>query len=244
MNQEELSEILKNLGLNQKQAAVYLACLELGSGTIQEIAKKSQVKRTSIYNFLEDMKARGLLTVIEQDNKVLLVAEDPHILLNRAQDQVKQLEKMMPEFRGIFNRPGTKPRVRFYQGIDGLKKIYEDTLLTGETIYEISDFEKMFTAMEPNWMWDYPLRRAQKGIKAFSIAKDGNKAREVRSQDKKQRRETRLVKNVQFETEINLYGDKVALLSFRRPYAGIVIEDRAIAQTLKSIWNILWQTAK
>ena len=45
-----------------------------------------------------------------------------------------------------------------------------------------------------------------------------------------------------FETEINIYGDKVAMLSFRRPYAGVIIEDRAIAQTLKSVWKMMWES--
>jgi len=47
------------------------------------------------------------------------------------------------------------------------------------------------------------------------------------------------VNNGIFETEVNIYGNKVALISFRRPYAGVIIEDRAIAQTLKSVWKVI-----
>jgi len=53
MNQ--LNETLLQMGLNEKEAKVYLACLELGGATIAEIAEKSGVKRTSIYNFLEEL---------------------------------------------------------------------------------------------------------------------------------------------------------------------------------------------
>ena len=244
MQNPNLTAILQNLGLNEKEAKVYLACLELGSATIQEVSDKAGVKRTSVYNFLEDMKARGFITEIQQDKKMLLIAEDPHTLIQKADEQKKQLEKILPEFLSIYNLPGEKPKVRFYQGIEGLKKVYEDTLKESNPIYLISDYEKMFSAIETDWMWQYGEKRAAKKIKAFSIAKEGAKAKEVKTKDNKQLRETRFIKEVDFETEINIYGDKVALLSFRRPYAGVIIEDKAISQTLLSMWRVIWNLAK
>lgn len=244
MKTGSLTTILQNLGLNEKEAKVYLACLELGSATVREVSDKAGVKRTSVYNFLEDMKARGFITEVKHGKRILLTAEDPHNLLKIADEQKKQFEEMLPEFLSIYNLPGNKPAVRFYQGVDGLKRIYEDTLKQGETIYEVSDYERMFETVEPEWMWTYPKSRAEKGIRAYSIAKEGAQAQKVRANDSKQLRETRFVKDVNFETEINIYGDKVALLSFRRPYAGVIIEDRAIAQTLKSMWKIVWNQAK
>jgi len=244
MKTTNLTTILQNLGLNEKEAKVYLACLELGSATVQEVSDKAGVKRTSVYNFLEDMKARGFITEVKQGKKMLLIAEDPHALLKKADEQKKQLEEMLPEFLSIYNLPGEKPKVRFYQGIDGLKRIYEDTIKESTPIYLISDYERMFEAIEPEWMWNYAKRRTEKSIKAFSIAKEGVKGREVKIKDTEQLRETRFIKEADFETEINIYGNKVALLSFRRPYAGVIIEDMAIAQTLKSMWKIVWNQAK
>lgn len=240
----DLVTILQRLGLNDKEAKMYLACLELGSASVQEIAEKSGVKRTSIYNFLEDMKARGFISEVRHGKRILLVPEDPHVLLKKAEEQRKHLEEALPEFMSIYNRPGEKPKVRFYQGVEGLKRIYEDTLTAGETIYEISDYERMFETIEQDWMWNYPKYRAEKDIKAYSIAKEGLQAEKVRAKDEEQLRETRFVKDVNFETEINIYGDKVAMLSFRRPYAGVIIEDKAIAQTLRSMWRIIWNQAK
>jgi len=244
MKTTNLTTILQNLGLNEKEAKVYLACLELGSATVQEVSDKAGVKRTSVYNFLEDMKARGFITEVKYGKRILLTAEDPHTLLKKADEQKKQLEELLPEFLSIYNLQGSKPKVKFYQGVEGLKRIYEDTLKHGGSIYLVSDYERMFETIEPDWMWDYATRRMGKGIKAFSIAKESARGLEVKNRDSKHLRETRFVKEVDFETEINIYGDKIALLSFRRPYAGVIIEDRAIAQTLKSMWKIIWKQAK
>jgi len=243
MKTTNLTTILQNLGLNEKEAKVYLACLELGSATVQEVSDKAGVKRTSVYNFLEDMKVRGFITEVKHGKRILLIAEDPQTLLKKADEQKRQLEEMLPEFLSIYNLPGEKPKVKFYQGVEGLKRVYEDTLEEGSPIYLISDYEQMFEALDSEWMWDYAKRRTKKEIKAFSIAKEGVQAKKVKADDSEQLRETRFIKDVDFETEINIYGNKVALLSFRRPYAGVIIEDRAIAQTLKSMWKIIWKQA-
>jgi len=244
MKKTNLNAILRNFGLNDKEADVYLACLELGSATVQEVADKAGVKRTSVYNFVEDMKARGFITEVKYGKRILLIAEDPHTLLKKADEQKKKLEETLPEFMGLYNQPGEKPRVRYYQGVEGLKRIYEDTLKEGVSIYEISDYERMFEAIDQDWLREYPEQRIKNNIKAYSIAKEGIQARKVRAKDGKQLRETRFVSEVNFETEINIYGNKVALLSFRRPYAGVIIEDRAISQTLRSMWDIIWKQAK
>ncbi|HAT03579.1 MAG TPA: hypothetical protein DCS29_02255 [Candidatus Magasanikbacteria bacterium] len=238
----EVVKILEQLGIDEKQASVYLACLELGSATVQELSEKSGVKRTSIYNFLEEMKSRGLVTEVKQGNKVLLIPEDPNILLQRAHEHVKKISGLLPDLMAIFNRPGNKPKVHYYQGIEGLIRAYEEMINVGENIVGFSDYEKMFEALPHEFLLSYPPRRKEKNMTFSSVAKDGPWGRKVKEWDKDQMRETRLVKDIELDTEVNIYGNKVMLLSFRRPYAGVIIEDHAIATTMKSIWKMVWKT--
>ena len=71
--------------------------------------------------------------------------------------------------------------------------------------------------------------------------KDGEMVKAVLVRARKEhKREIKIAESVNFETEINIYGNKIALLSFQRPYAGVIIEDIAIAQTHRSIWQLLW----
>lgn len=238
---KNLQQILKNFGLSEKEAEVYLACLELGEATVQEIAEKSGVKRTSVYNFLEDMKGRGLVAEVRRGGKILLSAENPEILLHRAQEHFEDLRTFMPEFLGLYNQMAHKPKVKFYQGVEGLKKTYLETLKAEKEIYLISDFEKMFQAVPEDWMFDYAQQRTEKNIKAWCLARDSQTARRIKSLDKKQNRETRIFnKDFNLETEINIFGNKVALLSFKKPYIAVIIEDAAIAQTLLSMWKMIW----
>lgn len=238
----EILQTLQNLGIDEKQANVYLACLELGTATIQEIADKSGIKRTSIYNFLDEMKQKGLISEIKQNGKTLLIAEDPSSLVEGTRTQLGAMEQLLPDLMSIYNLPGNKPKVRFYTGIEGIKKVYMDDILeSGEKLYGFSDYEKMFEAItDESWLWSFPENRKKKNMPFYNIAKDGIRGKEIQSKDALQLRETKLVSGVEFDTEINIFGNKVAMMSFRRPYAAVVIEDRAIATTMKSTWQLLW----
>ena len=243
--------LLNELGLNEKQAQVYLACLELGSATIQELAAKSGVKRTSIYNFTDELKQKGLINEVQKKHKTILTAENPEVLKQRARERIKEAEEygkkiegIIPDLESLFNPNAERTKIKYYQGINGIKQIYEDTLTASGPIFAFSDYEKLLPAMDFDYMINYADRRAAKDIHFYSICPPGPWAKRVIALNKKQKRETKVVERIQFDTEINIYGNKVALLSFRRPYAGIIIEDRAIAQTLKTVWTIVWNQLK
>jgi len=237
---KKLEKTLQTLGIDEKQVKVYLACLELGTATIQELSEKSGIKRTSIYNFLTEMKEKGFFSEIKSKGKTLIIPEDPNLLIEKAEDNLKNVKNSLPELMGIFNLPGNKPKVKFYQGEEGIKTAYADLVKEGHPIYGFSDYEKMFLSQDEEFLWTIPERRIKKGIKFYCIAKNGPRGKEAKRLDKKQLRETKLVDKINFETEINIYGNKVSMISFRKPYACVIVEDAAIAQTLKSIWQSWW----
>ncbi|KKW42692.1 MAG: Transcriptional regulator, TrmB [Candidatus Magasanikbacteria bacterium GW2011_GWA2_56_11] len=236
-------QTIQNLGLDEKQAKVYLAALELGLASVCELAEKSGVKRTSIYNFLEEMKARRLLSEVKKGGKVFFQPGSPELLVSQAKEQLKKVQDSVPFLLGLYNLPANKPKVKFFLGIDGLKNLYEEIWQVGEPIYGYSDYEKMLGGMDQEYveyMWGFAKRRAALGIPFYSITEDGPYGRLAVARDKEQKRVTKLVKGGAFETEVNIYGKYVAIASFRRPYAGVIIEDVAIAKTMKSIWKMLW----
>jgi len=89
-------------------------------------------------------------------------------------------------------------------------------------------------------MWNYADRRTAAGIELKSISQEGEWGRKIEATNPKHKRQIKFVKNINFETEVNIYQNTVAILSFRKPYCGVIIEDAAIAQTLKSVWQMLW----
>jgi HTH-type transcriptional regulator, sugar sensing transcriptional regulator len=240
----EIKQVLAQFDLVGRKADVYLAVLELGSGTVIEIAKKSEVKRTTVYDILLDLEKNGLIYQTTKESKRLFVAEDPEKLKKKLEEKERMLDEMLPQLRSFYNIKGIKPKIRFYEGKEGLRQVYADTLnYNGEILAFASDDVVKVLGMD--WANDYLAKRVKKEIcvriilpKTDMIEKDFNPL------DQKHLRTSKLVsaKKYPFSIEINIYGhQKVALMSSREEM-GIIIEGAEIFNTLKLVFELLWDT--
>jgi HTH-type transcriptional regulator, sugar sensing transcriptional regulator len=240
----EIKQVLAQFDLVGRKADVYLAVLELGSGTVIEIAKKSEVKRTTVYDILLDLEKNGLIYQTTKESKRLFVAEDPEKLKKKLEEKERMLDEMLPQLRSFYNIKGIKPKIRFYEGKEGLRQVYADTLnYNGEILAFASDDVVKVLGMD--WANDYLAKRVKKEIcvriilpKTDMIEKDFNPL------DQKHLRTSKLVsaKKYPFSIEINIYGhQKVALMSSREEM-GIIIEGAELFNTLKLVFELLWDT--
>ncbi len=236
------AELLKTLGLTEEELAVYLAALELGQANLQEISRKSGVKRTSIYNFLDRLKGRQLLIETKKGKRHVYSAAKPSHLLQLERSRMVSLERLVPQLLAIDNRARHKPKVTYHESIDGMKEIYGQMLEDKQTIYAWEDLDRMFDIMPPQWTKTYPTERAAKKIPLRAITRDTPFAREfVAEKNVEYSRESRLLPAEEFGTDIEIFGDKVALFSLRKDFPfGVLIEDPGLARTLKIIWQEQW----
>ncbi|MDO8522626.1 MAG: helix-turn-helix domain-containing protein [bacterium] len=233
--------LIRSLDLSESEIAVYLATLELGEAQIQDISRKSGVKRTSIYNFIDNLKERRLLSEIKKGKRRLFSATSPHHLLEQQKSKVSSVEKLIPQLLAIQNNVKSKPHVSFYEGIEGIKEIYRMTLRDKQTIYAWEDLDRTHDALG-KFFTSYPDERAEKNIPARCIDRDTPFAREFTAKNNiRLARESRFVSSKEFGTEINIFGNKVAFFSYNKtnPF-GVVIDDAGIAKTLKIAWTELW----
>ncbi len=106
-----LNKELEKIGLNKKEAKVYLACLELFESTIGQISRKSGVKRTTVYDVVDSLKKKGLLSSLSKNQRTYYYAENPK-KLERSLDEKKQiLENAMPELMSLANMLDKKPKI-------------------------------------------------------------------------------------------------------------------------------------
>jgi HTH-type transcriptional regulator, sugar sensing transcriptional regulator len=122
-----LEKILEKLGLSEKEAKVYLATLELGQDSVQNIAKKADVNRPTAYFIMERLMELGLISTLEHGKKTLFVAESPkelENLLNREKQEVEnrrnELKESMNQLLAMYNASEGKPVVRYFEGKEGL----------------------------------------------------------------------------------------------------------------------------
>jgi sugar-specific transcriptional regulator TrmB len=235
-------ELIQTLGLSEHEVAVYLAALELGEANIQDISRKSGVKRTSIYNFIDLLKERQLLSEIKKGKRKLYSAVSPHHLADEQKSKVASIERLIPQLLALQTNVKNQPRVSFYEGLEGIKEIYAMTLRDKQIIYAWEDIEHTLATLPPHFAKRYTEERAAKKIPARCIDRDTKIAHEwTAKNDTRLARETRFIESGEFGTEIDVFGNKVAFFRWdkEKPF-GVVIEDIGIATAMRVAWQQLW----
>ncbi len=151
------------------------------------------------------------------------------------------MESILPELLGIYNHPLHKPRVTFFEGKEGILSVYEDTLREKKPIQAWSDFDAMQETLGDTFMTTYPEKRSEKNIYFHCITRKTKTSLELQKSNTKNLRDMRFMMREKLKTEVNIYGNKVAFVSFRKekPFA-VIIEDEGISETLRSVWSELW----
>jgi len=230
-------------GFSEKEASVYLAILELGEGNIAQIAKKSHIKRATVYLEIESLKNKGFVSLVKRKKRSIYMAENPRRIEERLTETRDSISRLMPELLSIANAMDIKPKVRYFEGTDGLKEVYKDTLkFPGVEILgwysddRVDHFDRSFVL-------DYYMKkRIENKIPLRMFAIDSQFMRENQMQDKTHLRQMKLIKPgmFSFSAEINLYSkDRIAIMAHRENF-GLIIESQKIFETLKNIFEIMW----
>ncbi len=246
----DLKKTLEYIGFSEKEVLVYLALLKLGKGTVTQISKKAGINRPTGYHILASLESKELVKVSGKEPKQEYIAESPDqiekMLLKKIendQSYIKEAQKIIPELKSMHNVKD-RPKVLFYEGREGMEKVYEDTLTSTEPIRAYASVENMHLGL-PGYFPEYYKRRAGRGIAIRAIIPDSETGRERKSFDSKEMRETALVPKEVFDfiPEINIYDDKVMIASWREKL-GIIIKSSEIADAMKKIYELAWAEAK
>ena len=234
--------ILHGLGLTEAEAAVYFAALELGQSTVQALAYKSGLKRTSVYNFIDTLKERGLITESKKKKRRVYSALHPKQMVEIEKTRLSELEQALPEMLAIHNKSPQKPRVTFFEGFTAIEDVYWGMLTEKQPIVAWEDLEHMEAVLRPSFYKGWPEERAKRNITFKVILRDSRAAREFVKGNVRLLRESKFITSGDLKTGITICGDKVALISFRnKPPFCVLIEDHDIAETLRVGWTELWK---
>lgn len=245
-------ENLKKLGLSEKEAKVYLASLELGSSAVQEIARRASINRPTTYFQIENLMKMGLMSSVVRGKKKYFTAESPEKLLkffDTKKAEIKQNEedfkKIFPELKILFDTAEEKPKVRFYEGREGMNNIREDILKSRfKNIDEFIpvDASYQFFPLRPgDHRWK--MMKKLKNIPGRGIYTSQKGAILPRKQDLTENRFIPF-KKFPFSTEITIYGDKIALISHQKKVIGAIIESKDIADSLRCLFDLAWEAAE
>jgi sugar-specific transcriptional regulator TrmB len=247
-----LNELFEQLKFNEKETKVYLALMELGSAKAVNIARKVGLNRTSVYDILEVLLQKGLISKYKKGGATFFSALEPKQLityLDREKEEVsakieKQKQKvneLLPELISLQNIFTTKPKVQFFEGEKGMREAYEDTLTAKDMILAYANVETMHEGL-PNFFPEYYKRRAAKKIFIRAIVPRNKITIEKLKENVAEMRDSRFLPeaSMSFTPEINIYNKKILFASWKEKIA-IIIESKELADLQRLTFNLLWE---
>lgn len=248
---------LKRLGLKDKEAAVYLACLELGPSPVQQISRKASVVRATTYVVLESLAERGLVTQYKEGKKTLFSAEPPRQLmrlLEKREEEIAErkhdLEQLLPELQMIVKAAGNHPTVKYFEGMEGLRAIRQDMIRSsksGDIWYNFTPIDHLDSVMKIDQDSYYRQRNAKKiQSKTIFISKSPEEKKKILSAYENKLIEQRYISSADFPTEsgMTVFGSRIAIGSFTGKLGGVIIENKPMADMMRSIFKLAWMAAE
>lgn len=244
----DLVDNLKRFGLAEKEAKVYLACLEIGDSVASEIALKSDLPRTLVYDILERLIDVGLISYAIKNNKKYFRAADPHELQQILEEKQEALGDILPHLIKLQKMKGVKrPKVEIYEGKEGMKTVMNDILRSRVKEFLAYGSSKSSFPVIPAFMEEWHARRARQKVFMRVIYNDSLEARQrVKQyiQTFKQAEYRFMPIKVHSPTATLIYDHKVILQSWTKEPFAVVIENEEMAENQRRYFEELWKIAK
>lgn len=232
---------LEVIGLNENEAKIYIAIINLGESIVSRIADKAEIKRTTAYLSLRALKKKGLVGQAKKNNQMHYFAEDPKILDKIMQRNNEKFLNLMPEIASIIKLTDHQPSVCYYNEGKSYKKVYDDIL--NYKNQEVLSWHSGGISLEKDeyFLNNFNPERVSKKISQKTIFFG-------RKEDLKELGSFVKINLFKFavndinvgNTEIYIYSNKIGIIS-REENLSIIIESEGVSKMFKVIFGFLWE---
>jgi HTH-type transcriptional regulator, sugar sensing transcriptional regulator len=245
MNNNKLVRFLQDLSLSVNEAKVYFAALSLGPSTIQKIAQAAEIKRTTAYSVVESLQYKGLMNIEVKGLKRLFVAENPEKLESILESRRAVLKDLLPEFEALYNLKGGESFIRYYEGLEAMKSVYEGLLrdIKPHEDYLVVSHTQYWFQLDPTYFQNFIERRAKLNIKIRLMLQDSEKAREHKKFEKNYNENVKILPpKVSLTTNLVIIPRRLVIQQLISPITTVVIENKSIIQMHKEMFEIMWDS--
>lgn len=234
-------------GLTKTEANCYQQLLTQADWLPAQLALSVGEARTNIYKILDKLVSMGLAEKFDSSKKIHYRACSPQLLLGMAQqkrqdmlqseqllqEQVKHLTK---QYFMVSDQPG----VRFFQGSDSIKSVFDDMLQTKQDIYLIrSPHDEQFYSAD--FFTDFKKKRAKLQINTHILSPDVPSSVHNPVHDRLHNMFRTWVPKDAYTAPVewNIYGNKIAIISYGQEAFATVLDSPQVAESLRQLFRII-----
>lgn len=241
---------LQNIGLSEKEAKVYLAALDIGRATADQLAKQAKIVRSTTYVQIESLMKKGLMSTYQEDKKTYFAPESPEYLkrifeLKKQEFEVRESElaNFLPELLSKFEGAGDRPMVRFFNGKEGILNLRDEALTSKDKIlYVLSSNDNLASILSKEERDEYSRKRADKNI--------STKLLYTRNEGKLPEQPTGMTERAYLKpselplaTDIVIYDDNVSIMTLKGKLLGVNIKSKEVHDSMLAVFNFIWKHA-
>jgi HTH-type transcriptional regulator, sugar sensing transcriptional regulator len=241
--------VLEKIGLAGNEVKIYISLLELGSALAGEITKKSGVNRTNVYDALDRLLEKGLVSYVIKNNRKHFEATEPERIIKYLEEKENNIKRekrlvnsIIPEL-AVKRKFSEEPQdATIFEGKNGIKSIAEDVLRTKEELFAFGAegrFVEQFTHYAKQWH----LRRKLLKIPVKIIYNEKLRNKKAKAKFP--------ILEMKFNSKMHdtpattwIYGDKVAIVVWSTKPVATLIRSKEVANSYKQFFDILWKTSK
>lgn len=240
-----LEKFLQEIGLSEKAAVIYLHLLKVDQDSVIDIAKATNINRTTVYPVLDELIKKDFVEEIKENKKIFYRARTPDRIESYLQEQKIKIEEqtqsahgIIPQIKGVMRQEGQRPIIEYYEGRDAImrasKSFYTETDKEGEVylIYPRDKIEEYFTEKERKIAKELRLSKNIKSLSIYTYTKGDY------NPDNTGTRFHIDEKEFPVKAEIAIHEDRVRINILGEKLGTIYIKNLDVAETLKSLFKL------
>lgn len=238
--ENELKDVLKEIGLSDRESKVYLSLLKNSPISGGELSKLLNIDRTHTYNLLNNLVNKGLATHILEKRKKLFRATSPKNLLNQIQKKQHLIKSILPQLISLENIKNEPSVVRVFEGKEGLRNMVR--MLFDSKVKEILVYGgtgKSYEALKYE-MPHIAKKTGKSKIKGKIITGKNLKGKVF---TKLKNFEVRYIDETTPSSTM-IFGNKVSINIFDEKIFVILIESKSVADSYRKYFQYLWSSVK
>lgn len=256
-NTKEYQKALIDIGIEEKEALIYLSALELGGGTVSQLADVAKIERTGIYYYIDRMMSSGLLKTASLGKRTVYLPTDPDFITKLVEKRQQNITKILPALQQQFSKDSSRSIVEYYQGREEVNLFYDrvyqllkqnqdqDNInyVLGNSFNAVTSKGQEFLKFTP------PVEQINIITKAILPRSQKNKTEEENAKDPYIVTRYNLPKaeikylndKYNYPGSISIMGNKIAFYDFRS-YSFSITENANIAATWKMFFQYIWDS--
>ena len=233
-----MHEKLLHIGLTKTEAKLYVMLLELSKAQAGILSRKTGIHRRSVYDALDRLIEKGLVSYIKENDKRYYLPTDPKRVQEIIDEQKNEISQIMPALQARFMEQAQKQETLFYRGLEGIKTIFEDQIRDGKDVYIIGASHQAKELLR-FYLPHYTDKRIKKKIKLHALY-----AGERHSTAVPWAQVRYLPASFASLVSTSIYGDKIAIVVWMHDPVGILIKQPEVAKAFKNYFELLWKMGK